>query len=490
MPRQFLDNVFNLSPHSHPPAIESEPMRKLQFACFVLLCLATAAFGADKKPPLHELKAHSSPAWLTDGVMYQVYLRAFTPEGTLKAATAKLPRLAELGVSTVYVCPMFVADDDMDQKYWSPRQIKSQQNNPRNPYRMKDFYHVDPEYGTDADLKAFIAEAHRLKMHVMLDLVYFHCGPTAVFLKDHPDFVKRDQDGKFLVGEWKFPMHNFKNPELREYLWKNMEWFVRDFDADGYRCDVGDAVPLDFWEAGRERLEKIKPDVGMLSEGGRAKDQLKAFDLDYGWSPINWKNAAAMRTQWQAMFKERPQGGAKFIRFMDNHDYAHDCGKKRFEKSWGYEKVNAALVYLFTIDGVPFLYNGQEVADAAQHSIYARMPIDWANGGTPKGKERFAFCQKLCSLRNTEKALTHGDVIWLDNDQPKSALSFLRRSGDEQIVSVINLSKDPVKVQVTLPADVAASFAPLLSEKSSVAIDAGKASCELAGFGYFVGKGK
>ncbi len=98
---------------------------------------------------------------------------------------------------------------------------------------MKDYYQVDPEYGTDSDLKGFVAEAHKLGMRVMLDMVYMHCGPKAVFLKDHPDFVKRDKEGKIINSSYNFPELNLDNPELREYLWKNMEYWVKEFNVDG-----------------------------------------------------------------------------------------------------------------------------------------------------------------------------------------------------------------------------------------------------------------
>ena len=145
-----------------------------------LLGLAMAALGADMVP-LNQQQARTSPEWITRGVMYQIQPRAFTPEGTFKAAQARLPKLADLGVTILYLCPVFVADDDMDQASWSPRQKKSGMNNPRNPYRMKDFYHVDPEYGTDQDLKNFAAAAHALKMRVMLDMVFLHCGAEGDF---------------------------------------------------------------------------------------------------------------------------------------------------------------------------------------------------------------------------------------------------------------------------------------------------------------------
>ena len=432
------------------------------------------------------LPARPSPEWVTRGVMYQIQPRAFTPEGTLKAATARLPKVAEMGVDIVYMCPVFVSDDDPDSDGWSPRQKKSGMSNPRNPYRMKDYYHVDPEYGTDDDLKELIATAHNLGMRVLLDMVYLHCGPNAVFLKEHPNFVQRDEKGNIVCASWNFPKINHTNPELREYLWKNMEYWITDFDADGFRCDVSDAIPLDFWETARERLEKIQPDVCMLAEGTRREDQLKAFDLDYGWG-FQWDNAAKFRAQWEKMRDERPRGGARFIRFIDNHDIANDDYNNRIEKAWGNRRVQAALVTLFTLDGVPMIYNGQEVADTARHSIFGRSPIDWASDDTPAGKARYAFCKKLCTMRHAERALTHGDVVWLDNDQPDSVLSYLRRAGDEEILSVVNLSPNRRKVCVQLPDWGQRGLDVLLANEVEV-VSHGDLTFDLGGCGYWVGK--
>lgn len=459
-------------------------MTALGFAA--LAAIATLAADAESVA-INEQQARPSPEWITGGVMYQIQPRAFTPEGTIPAATARLPRVAELGVDVIYICPVFVSDDDPNLGGWSPRQKASKMNNPRNPYRMKDYYHVDPEYGTDDDLKAFVGESHRLGMRVMLDMVYLHCGPTAVFLEEHPNFVQRDEKGDIVCASWNFPKINHANPELREYLWKNMEYWVEEFDVDGFRCDVSDSIPLEFWETARERLERLRPDVGMLAEGTRAADQLKAFDLDYGWG-FEWDDAASFRQRWEKMRDERPRGGAKFIRFIDNHDIANDDWHNRIEKAWGTRRVNAALVTIFTLDGVPFLYNGQEVADTARHSIFGRSAIDWTNGDTPAGKARFAFCEELCEMRHAEPALTHGEVMWLDNDAPDAVLSFLRRTSDEEIFSVVNLSKERKQVRIQLPEAAQRSFDSLLVDEAKVADSPSGLALSLEGFGYWVGK--
>ena len=146
--------------------------------------------------------------------VYQLFLRAFTKEGTLAAATRHLPEICELGVDIVYVCPFMVEDEGEDRAFWSIRQKDSGLDNPKNPYRISDYFHVDPEYGDEKDLRAFVDEVHRLGMKVLFDLVYFHCGPNAVFLKEHPDFVRREKNGEFVLGDWCFPQLNYENPAL------------------------------------------------------------------------------------------------------------------------------------------------------------------------------------------------------------------------------------------------------------------------------------
>lgn len=452
-----------------------------------LLVLATAAHAAAPAAPLNERQARPAPEWVTRGIMYQIQPRAFTPEGTLQAATARLPQLAELGFTILYLCPVFVADDDPDRQGWSPRQKKSGTDNPRNPYRMKDYYHVDPEYGSDADLKAFIAAAHRLGLRVLLDMVYLHCGPNAVFLAEHPDFVKRDAEGRIAVAAWGFPAINFANPELREYLWQNMEYWVREYGADGFRCDVSDSIPLDFWETARERLDRLRPELGLLAEGTRREDQLKAFDLDYGWG-FSWDDAAGVRRQWEKMREQRPRGGARFIRFIDNHDIANDAYDNRLERAWGARRVQATLVALFTLDGVPMLYNGQEVADTARHSIFGRMPVDWSRGDAPAGQARLAFCRQLCAIRRGERALTDGEVVWIDNDQPEAVLSFLRRTPDEELLSVVNLSDRALPVRLTFPGAIPWPYDTRLADGARAEADGGDVRLAVEGFGYLVAK--
>lgn len=406
-----------------------------------------------------------TPEFLKQSIVYQIFLRPFTLDGTLRAAQKMLPHIASLGVDIVYLCPINLADDDMNEEHWSNRQRQSKLQNPKNPYRMKDYFAIDPEYGTDDDLKAFVAEAHGLKIKVLLDLVYYHCGPTAAFNQDHPDFVKRDSEGRIKFGGWHFPELNFESPELREYLWRNMEYYIRDFNIDGYRCDVGGAVPIDFWNEGRRRIEAIRPDVIMISEswGDAETAQHKAFDVNYSSTSarildvIRRRNTTeTVRADW-----EKEHAGvliqARYLHYIDNHDITNDDYEARPECGGKSRRVDAALAVIMALDGVPMIYNGQEIADGRKHSIFGNrrhgknLVIDWSNAATPDGQERLRLLRDLIAFRRRHEALLNGEVVWLDHDQPQSVIAFARRTAQEQIMIVANLGVVSVDVTFTNP---------------------------------------
>ena len=441
-------------------------------------------------------EVRKAPAYLENAVMYQIFLRPFTPGGTLKSAMRMLEHLAELGVDILYLCPVTEADGDMRTEFWSDRQKACGLGNPKNPYRVRDYYRIDPEYGTDEDLKRFTAYAHELGMRVILDLVYYHCGPCAVFIPHHPDFVKREADGSVRNGRWHFPELNFDSPALREYLLANMEYFIREFDVDGYRCDVADAVPVDFWEEGRRRIEAIKPDVMMLAEGSAPEEQISAFDLNYSFS---WGHlydvfagnapAADMPELWKEL-QAHLLPGARVIRATENHDIAND--RARPDSSIGSKAHDAMLAVNFGLDGVPFLYNGQEIADTAAHSIFGNRfygkdrLIDWSCAMTPGGKSRFALLRKLIELRHTQKALSSGSVTWLSHDMPDEVLAFTRNSPEQNLIVVANCRDIPLQVKIGSGMTRVSLPEILLSRGADFSLESGILKTDLLPFGFLI----
>lgn len=393
-------------------------------------------------------------------VIYQLFLRVFTPEGTLAAAEKKLPFLQSLGVDYIYLCPCFVQDDDPDPAHWSKRQRDSGYGEPRNPYRIKDYFAVDPEYGTTDDLRRFVHTAHGLGLRVLLDLVYLHCGPQAEFLAEYPDFVRRTPQGDMEYGEWSFPLLNFDNPALREYLWGHMEWCVRELAVDGFRCDVGDECPVDFWREGVRRCRAIRPELFMLDEGCKPRWLEEAFDAGY---LLFWPeheavkhvfagDTPAVRLQQIDAVLDVPRGRA-LIRALDTHDTVCDDPRGRYETYAGHEATDAALVFQFCTHGIPFLYNGYEVADDAPHSIFSSRfcaghhSIRWEQGDTPQGTARLRLVRRLTALRHTVPALYEGTMSW-KYGLPETTMAFIRRAPGSRVVAAFNTGSTPQHISL------------------------------------------
>lgn len=382
---------------------------------------------------------------IRQAIIYQINLRVFTREGTIRAARQYLPDVAATGANIVYLCPFVLADDDPNYAYWSDRQKLSSCSNPRNPYRLADYFQIDPEYGDDKDLLDFVQAAHGLSLKVMFDLVYMHAGPT--FGRRHPLFVKHDEHGEPVLNAYFFCTIDFESQELREYLWSNMLYFVEKFGVDGYRCDCGGSVPLDFWEEGVRRVRKLRPDFMMLDEHelkNRPEDQRDAFDINYSqfWLQIAMRNifvfgapVSELETVW--CNEHRNVANGMSLRGIEHHDNANDLYNQRMEKG-RHAKCEAAYVINFCIDGVPFLYNGCEYQDYARHSIFGlpgQFTIDRSKDPAP----RFALFQQLAALHRTESAILYGTTRWLHHNCLDQVAAFARDHADQHLFCAANL---------------------------------------------------
>ena len=433
------------------------------------------------------------PDELKKSVIYQMYLRSFTLEGTLKSAEKRLESIKEIGVDIVYLCPICEADSDMRTEYWSDRQNASGLGNPKNPYRISDYFKIDEEYGTDEDLKSFVKTAHSLGLKVMLDLVYFHCGPAAVFIKEHPEYVLCDETGEVIYGEWHFPQLNFKSHKLREYLTENMMYFVKEFDVDGYRCDVGDGVPLDFWSDAIKTVKKFKPEIIMINEGDKPEYIERDFDLNYnyGWASgvrsafLKKEPATITQEKWnwyQSLIKNN-----RGLRAIENHDIANDDYENRIEKVLGHDAVEAMFVLDFMMDGLPFIYNGNEVCDSARHSIYSNrfyggFCIDWNSVSKETINRRRRILKRLSDIKKTVTEIYDGSVEFLKNSNPDEVIT-VKREKYKQVYVVINTSAN--SQNVTFLAEMPETVI-IQKEKTSYNFENGILSVNLPPYGYIV----
>jgi len=331
-----------------------------------------------------------------------------------------------------------------------------------SPYAIRDYYAIDPAYGTADDLKRLIAEAHKRGLKVVMDLVANHTAWDSVMMA-HPEYYKQDATGKVIppVPDWTDVAGlNYANPALRAYMLAMMKHWIVDFDFDGFRCDVASQIPTDFWEQARVELEKIKPGIFMLAEASKPELLVNAFDLDYSWPLLGTLNkvfidgapASDLQATWEENHREFPRG-ALHMRMSDDHDEARAVAK------FGIRGALAAQVLMLTLDGVPMFYNGMEVGDATESgdpALFEKMPVFWHPKERPPLRMTY---RDLIQLRESHAAFRNTDVTWLKNSHPANVLTYLREGGGEQFLVVINFSNRPTTVKVEV--DNPAAFKPV-----------------------------
>ena len=446
-----------------------------------------------------------APEYLKSAVVYQLVLRNFTRDGNFKAATEMLDHVRSAGVDVVYLAPFVEMDCDMDESGWSKRQKASGYHTPKNPYRISNYDKIDPEYGHDGDFKAFNDKAHALGMRVYMDLVYLHCGPNNVMKDMFPDAFQKNEDGTVRTTKWHFPYVNFESKDVRKYLIDSMLHWIR-LGCDGFRCDVGDQVPIDFWVEAVTTCQKVKPDLVMINEGSKPEWLEKAFDACYGWPwsfsirnfltpALPGQQTAKNKTLAEKMpgvraYEEKIPDGALMFVFMDNHDTAADDWENRFDRVHPVEAGNAAFVLTFLRRGLPLIFNGNEIADNSLNTFFApvediaraRKTVDWARALQPAGQKRLALIRTLAKIRHENKVFADGSQDWVTDGEKQGVIAFVRRAGETAVFVAANLT-DKKAAFVPQNVKIDPMKKPILSENAKIDPDG---TCRLGGYGFVV----
>ena len=406
-------------------------LKRLTIALLITLLLVSAT-GA---PAQQRESARPVPDWVRDGVIYEIYPRAFSQQGNFDAITARLDELKDLGVTILWLMPVHPIG-----------QVKKK-GTIGSPYAVRDYYEVNTDYGSGDDLHRLINEAHKRGLKVILDIVANHTSWDSLLMKQHPEFFKRDAQGNITSPhDWyDVAALDYENPGLRRYMTNVMRYWLRDFGVDGFRCDVAGEVPTDFWESARVALEKEKADIVMLAEAHKPELQVKAFDLDYSW-PLHSAltnvlqgraPASELRKVWEKEVQEWPKG-ALHMRFSDNHD------ERRAIARFGERGALAASAFVFALDGVPMIYNGMEVGDTTESgapALFEKLPIFWAFA--ERRPEFPKFYKEMMARRRASLALRRGTLEWVPNSDESRIVSFVRRSEGEEVLVAINFSSMP-----------------------------------------------
>jgi glycosidase len=379
------------------------------------------------------------PDWSKTASLYQLNQRQLTPEGTFRAAQEHLPRIRDLGVEIIWLMPVH------------PIGESNRKGALGSPYAVRDHRAVNPEFGDLDDLRAFVDAAHNLGLKVILDWVANHTAWDHVLVEQHPDYYARGWDGRFRPTPWwdwdDIIDLDFTRPGVRDYMAESMEFWVRECDVDGYRCDVAGFVPMDFWRDARARLERIKP-VFMLAEWEQRDLHDGAFDASYAWS---WNESLHRVAVGQGdvasliVYYAQHQGSwpadAMRMTFVSNHDHNHADGTE-YER-FG-DGLAAATVLSVLGEGIPLIYTGQEFGSRKRLAFFDKDLVD------EEDAEQAELYRTLLHLKREHPALWNAPwgarMVRVPTTEPDRVLAFSRDVEGRGVFVVLNLSPEPATV--------------------------------------------
>lgn len=422
-------------------------------------------------PYINEADLFDVPEWLTDGVVYQVFpdrfdkgdpaidppdVRLWSDErptsvslygGDLEGIIRRLPHLQELGVTVLYLTPIF-------------------QSPTHHKYDTTDYYAIDPHFGDEETLKRLVQQCHSLGMKVILDAVFNHCGYHFFAFQDvlrlgkqslHADwfhiheFPVRTEPvptyETFSNGIASMPKLRTENPELRQYLLDVGRYWIETCDIDGWRIDVANEVDHAFWREFRQVVKKAKPDACIIGEiwhealpwlqgdqfDGVTNYPVREACLEFFARGRSDAEQFAEAVGRNAFIYPEPMLQASW-NLLGSHD------TERFVTACGGDmnKVALAVVFNMTWIGTPLVYYGDEIGMEGANDPDCRRPMIW-------DRERwhddlFTLHRRLIELRTTTPALQRGRARIVHADAARNTLVYSRGEGADAVIVALNNS--------------------------------------------------
>ena len=321
---------------------------------------------------------------LRNQVMYSVFVRNYSPEGTFEGVRKDLQRIRDLGVDIIWLMPIH------------PLGEKARKGSLGSPYAIKNYREVNPEFGTLEDFKALVDDIHALGMKCIIDVVYNHTSPDSWLSENHPQWFYHKPDGSFgnRVGDWTDIIDlDYANKELWGYQIETLKMWAEI--VDGFRCDVASLVPLEFWLRAREEVASVRENCIWLSEsiehgfiryirsqGMTAlsdSEIYQAFDIAYEYDvagdfidcllgKISLSDYAKVLNLQETIY---PHNYVK-LRFLENHDRPRAHQLIADEKA-----LRVWTAFMYFQKGMPLVYNGQETGATHLPTLFDKDTIDF-----------------------------------------------------------------------------------------------------------------
>ena len=410
---------------------------------------------------------------LQNQVIYSVYLRAHTEEGTFRALIPDLDRIKALGTDILWLMPIH------------PIGVKGRKGSLGCPYANRDYRATNPAYGTMEDFRALADEIHSRGMKLMIDVVYNHTSPDSVLLAQHPDFFWRDENGNVgnKIGDWVDVIDlDYSNPGLWDYQIESLTMWAKY--VDGFRCDVASFVNIEFWKMARAMVKRVRPGCVWLAEtvhrdfgnftrragfySCRDTEAFDAFDMEYEYDVREaferYVRGETPLSVWldQLNFQESvyPVNYNK-LRFLENHD------QPRFASLLASESDRDSFTaLLFFLKGTTLLYAGQEFSCTHTPSLFEREVFPRT------GRDISDRLRQLSVIKHT--VLGADDDFWARADDANDIAILGRENAESRKLGVFPLKSKSASVPVEAPDGVYEN----LLDGSSVTVEDGKLLCE------------
>lgn len=423
--------------------------------------------------------ASDHAAWIDRATIYGITPYIFVSRGKFRFITQKLPELAQLGINAIWLQPIYKTTE------------------PYQGYHVTDYFSVRTDLGSEGELRTLIQTAHSLGIKVLFDFVPNHTSIQHPYAKDaiahgtdshYYDFYQRQFDNApysmhynrhpqgFIYYFWhELPNLNFDNAEVQRMMIEAGKHWIEKFDIDGYRIDASWAVNArkpEFMKQWRLALKRIKPEILLLGEDKATWPSTfeERFDAAYDWAPEeDWVSHWTWQTTYSAssnptIFNYSNQNSranflrnaltnngagfhprAKVLRFMENNDTF------RFRPTHDLARTKMAAALLFSLPGIPLIFNGQEVG-VAEHP-YDAGEIFYT-GGSIQSRDTyglFPYYQALTSLREAYPALYSENLQQVPVTPSNYVYAYRRWQGEQNVFTIINMGNAAVSATLQLP---------------------------------------
>ena len=394
-----------------------------------------------------ELSTSFNVNQIKDGVIYEANIRQYSESGKFEDFTKDIYKLKDLGVKIIWLMPIH------------PISKTNRKGTLGSYYSISDYKAVNPEFGNKDDLDKLIKEAHKHDMLVILDWVANHTGWDHKWIENKPDYYTKNENGEITdpinpsTGEswgWTDVADlNFDNMEMQNEMIKAMEYWVKEYDIDGYRLDAAHSCPVSFWKKSIERLKKIK-NVLMLAEsdgyhtGGF--ELIELFDMSYNWSGHHVLNRIYKKENNSEDLKLNINRNLNdysskhvLMNFTSNHDENTWAGTV-FDRYGDGAKTFAALTYF--LPGIPLIYNGQE------YGLNKRLEFFEKDFIAKKQSDFYEFYSNLNSLKKENNILDIDSEIKFEIIETNNInlICYKRIKNDDSMYFVANLSEESQEI--------------------------------------------